>query len=257
MLLRLEPMLRRAYGRGFALVGGWGKATAKECNICGGVFHSFVVLSSGDALCPRCGSLDRQRGLWYLLNHPPQQWDAAQSQTSEPILHRGAAVLHFSPSRVLRRKLTELAKQRGVEYVTTDYEGEFAADLRLDITQLPTHHTETFDVVLCYHVLEHIRDDRAAMRELYRVTKHGGILLAQTPFLEQATATTYENEAFTHTPDDRLTHFGQRDHLRIYSRSGLAERLTASGFTVHTLTLLATDFRFLHAPQNVVVGVKV
>ena len=55
-----------------------------------------------------------------------------------------------------------------------------AGIMELDITDLPFT-DECFDLILCSHVLEHVHDDRSAMRELYRVLAPGGIVVFETP----------------------------------------------------------------------------
>jgi len=133
-------------------------------------------------------------------------------------------VLHFSPSRPLYRRLKKVPE---IEYLSTDFEDEFLADCQYDITRIPEL-DEVFDLIICYHVLEHIPDDRAAMRELFRVLKKEGRALIQTPF---RLGEIYENPTIT-TPADREKHFGQADHVRVYSVEGLKNRLEQAGFRV-------------------------
>jgi len=80
--------------------------------------------------------------------------------------------------------------------------------------------------VICYHILEHIEDDIKAMKELNRILKPKGECIIQTPF---KTGEIYENEEVK-TEEERLIHFGQKDHLRIYSVKGLMNRLESVGF---------------------------
>ena len=100
-------------------------------------------------------------------------------------------------------------------------------DHNYDITAIPVKDNH-FDNILCYHVLEHIPDDRAAMQELFRVLKPGGKVIIQTPFKE---GEIYEDFSIV-SPEERLKHFGQEDHVRIYSVEGLNKRLKDSGFEV-------------------------
>ncbi len=87
---------------------------------------------------------------------------------------------------------------------------------------------QSYDLVLCYHVLEHIEADRQAMRELFRILRPGGYCLIQTPF---KTGEIYEDFSIVR-PEERLIHFGQADHVRIYSVQGLIDRLSQVGFAV-------------------------
>jgi SAM-dependent methyltransferase len=86
-----------------------------------------------------------------------------------------------------------------------------------------------FDALLCHHVLEHVPDDRAAMRELRRVLRPGGWAILQSPIRSRLEAT-LEDPAVT-DPRERERLFGQRDHLRQYGRD-YADRLRAAGFEV-------------------------
>jgi SAM-dependent methyltransferase len=104
-------------------------------------------------------------------------------------------------------------------------------DAQMDITKLGFS-PDTFDVIVCNHVLEHIPDDYAAMRELYRVLKPGGWALLQVPMSSQAT--TYEDPSIV-LPEDRQRAFGQPDHLRLYGHD-YTERLESCGFEVRVDT---------------------
>src|SRR6185295_8361218 len=87
-------------------------------------------------------------------------------------------MLDFSPSRSLYRKFKKIP---GIEYFASDYNNEFISDYQFDIAavNLPDNF---FDLVICYHILEHIPDDRKAMTELFRVLKPGKNIFIQTPF---------------------------------------------------------------------------
>lgn len=181
-----------------------------HCNICGKDLRRFVRLPDGDRLCPYCGSLARDRRLWRLL--------------LQANLGGGLRILDFSPSRCLSR---QLKLNDDIKYMSSDYAGEFPSDQHYDITNIALPDC-SFDLILCYHVLEHVENDRMAMKELFRVLDSGGTCIIQTPFREGGI---YEN-ALLRTPEERALHFGQSDHLRIYSVNGLKERLEASGFQV-------------------------
>jgi len=180
-----------------------------QCNICENQFSRFILLENLDELCPFCGSLSRNRLLWKILSED---------------LNIKSSVLHFSPSRSLYRKLKSLLP---INYTSTDFEDEFLADKQLDITQIDEPDSK-FDFVICYHVLEHIVEDEKAMKELFRVLKKGGKAIIQTPFKE---GEVYEDYSVT-SKAGRLKHFGQEDHVRVYAKKGLAERLEKAGFQV-------------------------
>jgi SAM-dependent methyltransferase len=106
------------------------------------------------------------------------------------------------------------------------------ADLRLDITDMDLPES-SFDLIFCSHVLEHVPDDRAAMRELRRVLAEGGLALVLVPY--RPGVTTYEDPSIT-SPLDRMVAFGQQDHVRIYG-SDLSDRLREAGFDVEDRTV--------------------
>lgn len=177
-----------------------------QCTVCDFRMSKFILLKKDDKLCPKCGSLSRTRRLWKFI---------------EPKI-QGAKILHFSPSRSIRTRLESLTN---VAYITTDFAGEFEAMKHLNIEAIDELDNQ-YDVIICYHVLEHIENDIKAMQELYRITKTGGICIIQTPFKE---GDIYEDFSLK-SEAERLLHFGQKDHVRIYSVEGLTNRLSGVGF---------------------------
>jgi len=99
-----------------------------------------------------------------------------------------------------------------------------------DIMNLPFA-DDVFDAVICNHVLEHVSDDRLAMKELYRVVKPRGWALLQVP-IALAIAESVE-DASVMTDTDRIRVYGQNDHVRLYARPDYVDRLTRSGFSVN------------------------
>jgi predicted SAM-dependent methyltransferase len=193
-----------------------GEARLNECPVCGNssVFEPYGYPPRAAAKCKTCGALKRHRLLYLYLKH------------RTPLFEEALSLLHFAPNPGLERVFRSLANLR---YVTADlYE---KADLKLDITgiDLPD---ESYDVILCYHVLEHVTEDRKAMRELYRVLKPGGWAVVQVPVSDDPD--TYEDPDIV-DPAERLKHFGQTDHVRLYGWRDFEDRLRAAGFqlTVH------------------------
>lgn len=183
------------------------------CNVCETHLRQFIHHETGDLICPSCGSLGRHRRLWLVLQ------DTLLSS-------KQASILHFSPSKIIQKKL----KSSNPNYVTTDYDGKLKADKSYDITNIDAP-DQAYDFIICYHVLEHIIEDTKAMSELFRILKNDGLLIVQTPFKD---GEIYEDTAIT-TPKERLKHFGQDDHVRIYSVKGLKTRLIQQGFSVEEL----------------------
>ena len=175
-------------------------------------FLAFGVIPRKNAMCPVCHSLERHRTLWLYL----------QDRTN--LFSQELYVLHFAPEEVLRRSLVNLPK---LKYVTADIE-RGKAMLQIDITDIPFE-AETFDVILCLHVLEHVPNDRRALDELYRVLKQDGWAILQSP-VDKLRDRTFEDPAIT-SSQDRERLFGQGDHVRVYGRD-YTERLERAGFTV-------------------------
>lgn len=98
----------------------------------------------------------------------------------------------------------------------------------MDLTMTPWRDA-SFDAILCNHVLEHIPDDRQAMRELFRVLRPGGWAILQVP-MDTRRATTFEDPTIV-SPKARERAFGQADHVRIYGLDYKA-RLESVGFVV-------------------------
>jgi len=190
------------------------RGDAVQCPICEHRFAHFRdAWNRPAAICWRCGSHERQRALWLYLDrlHPE-------------LLRDAGGLLHFAPEWCLERMLRRRA---GLRYVTGDLDPA-KAELQLDITRLPLR-DESFDAILCSHVLEHVEDDGAAMRELHRVLAPGGWLIVMVP-LDTARAHTYEDPSIR-SPADREREFHQFDHVRLYSPD-IAGRLRETGLSV-------------------------
>jgi SAM-dependent methyltransferase len=111
-------------------------------------------------------------------------------------------------------------------YVTADLRD--GLDLKLDIEDIDLP-DESFDIVVCSHVLEHV-NDRAALSELHRILRPSGRLILMVPIIE-GSDTTYENPAITSWRDRKL-HFGGGTHVRHYGRD-FRDRVRAAGFQLH------------------------
>ena len=191
-----------------------------QCSICEKKLNTFTKTLSNDFLCPFCGSLQRNRRLWLLLKNE--------------FLKPNSIVLDFSPSRCLYRKMKKI---KDIDYQSTDLSGDFIAENQFDITKIDVKN-ESYDLIICYHILEHIENDTLAMSELFRVLKPNSKILIQTPFKE---GEIYENPEII-ALKERLKHFGQEDHVRIYSINGLKLRLENAGFLIE----IKTDFKDEH-----------
>lgn len=114
-----------------------------------------------------------------------------------------------------------------LDYTTTDLNSPLA-DVKADICNLPFA-DNSFDSILCNHVLEHIPDDQKAMQEIFRILKPGGMAILQIP-LDMNRAKTFEDDSIT-DPKKRAEIFGQYDHVRVYGRDYF-NKLRDVGFDV-------------------------
>ena len=178
-------------------------------------FRKFLSYGYGkqrpNVLSPSTLSLERHRLLWlYLLN----ETDFFTSQKK---------VLHMAPEQCFLKRFKKLNH----DYTTADLNSPIA-DVKADITKLPFE-DNSFDIIFCNHVLEHIPDDTKAMQELLRVLKKGGMGIFQIP-QDLNRETTFEDDSIT-DPKERAKIFGQYDHVRVYGRDYF-DKLKSIGFKV-------------------------
>ncbi len=187
-----------------------------ECTVCGSHFRKFLpygrVDSRENALCPSCLSLERHRLLYRFLQEKTNFFTANLS------------VLHVAPEICFIKRFKNMPN---LDYKTADIESPWA-DIRMDIMDIKLPEN-TFDVIFCNHVLEHVPNDLVAMKQFYRVLKPGGWAILQSPIYYHL-ETTYEDPTIT-DPKEREKHFGQDDHHRIFGRD-YADRLREAGFVV-------------------------
>ena len=168
-----------------------------------------------NALSPGTLSLERHRLLWLYLNN------------STNLLKSKIRVLHIAPEQIFYRKFK---KNIYWDYTTFDLKSPIA-DIKGNITNM-IFNDATFDLIICNHVLEHIVDDRAAMKEIYRVLKKDGIGILQVP-IDKSLKETYEDNTIV-SKKQRDKHFGQYDHVRVYGVD-YKDRLENTGFIVNLL----------------------
>lgn len=166
-----------------------------------------------NALSPSALSLERHRLLWLYLKNETDFFTSSKK------------VLHIAPEQCFLKRFKKL---QNLDYTTADLYSPIA-DVKADICDLPFEEN-TYDVVLCNHVLEHIIDDKKAMSELYRVLKPGGLGIFQIP-QDLNLKTTYEDFSIT-SKEERKKHFGQYDHVRVYGKDYF-DKLRKVGFKVN------------------------
>ena len=183
-------------------------------------FRKFLpygyVRQRPNALSPSTFSLERHRFLWLYL------------QRKTDFFTKPLKVLHIAPEQCFYKRFRG---QGNLDYTTLDISSPLA-DVKADICSLPFEEN-TYDVIFCNHVLEHIIDDGKAIRELYRVLKIGGWAVLQVPQDLQRDCT-YEDFTIT-SSKERTRHFGQYDHVRLYGRD-YCTRLEKEGFAVFSIT---------------------
>jgi len=207
------PQARRIY---FNLRCLWYLGNRYICPCCNGRFRKFLpfgVKPRANALCPRCGSLERHRLLWLYL----------KNRTN--FFKDNLKVLDIAPMDFFQQKCKALPN---LNYISADISSPIAM-IKMDITNISMRDNQ-FDCIICYHVLEHIPDDQKAMRELFRVLKPGGWAILQSP-IDYHRDKTFEDQNIV-LPEERERIFGQKDHVRIYGRD-YKDRLERAGFTVN------------------------
>jgi SAM-dependent methyltransferase len=218
ILIRLSFLLRPA----LALLL---KGSRYTDPIDGKSFRMFLPYGYGtqrnNVLSPSTLSLERHRLLWLYLKNETDFFTAPKK------------VLHFAPEQEFYKRFK---KQNNLDYTTTDLFSPLA-DVKADICNLPFE-DNSYDIILCNHVLEHIPDDTKAMQELYRVLKPGGMGIFQIP-QDISRTTTFSDDTII-DPKERAKIFGQYDHVRIYGLDYF-DKLRSIGFQVeevkHTETI--------------------
>lgn len=183
----------------------------RSCNICGftGIFHPRAGMRPRyDARCPNCKSLERHRLVVLAMEE-------------HGVSPAGLRVLHVAPERSLRH----IVSAEAASYTTTDLYAD-DVDVRGDIEKLPFD-DGSFDLVVCNQVLEHV-DDTAALSQIFRVLATDGRAILTTPVVEGWDLT---YEVATETEAERLLHFAQDDHLRIFGRD-IRDRIRSAGFEI-------------------------
>ncbi len=180
------------------------------------VYAELGVVGGGlrDTECPWCRSNDRERLLYLVLR---RRTDLFRSPLR---------VLHVAPEARLRRVIARAQRT----YETTDLAMP-GVDFHSDLGAIPRPDS-SYDAIVCSHVLEHVADDRLAMRELHRVLAPGGWAALQVPIATRAEHTDEESPDAPLPPDERAQRFGDPTHRRLYAEGDYVRRLGEAGFAV-------------------------
>lgn len=179
----------------------------------GGIPWKHETQNSENMVCPACGSFDRERLIVLAL----QREELKQKR-----------ILQIAPSNAIDNFLKS---QENAGYDTCDLFME-GVTFKADLQHMDMVEKESYDIWICSHVLEHVKDDKKAMEELYRITKKGGYGLVLVPIdLNQK-----ETEEEWGRPEEECwRRFGQDDHTRKYAKHDFIKRLELAGFEVEEL----------------------
>ncbi len=199
------------------LIAFWLKGKKYTDPIDGKSFRTFLPYGyeqpRENVLSPSTLSLERHRLLWLYLKNETDLFSKSQR------------LLHFAPEQAFYKRFKRL---QHIEYTTTDLNSPLA-EVKADICMLPFP-DNSFDVILCNHVLEHIPNDTKAMQELYRVLKPGGWGVFQIPQDLKRDKTFEDNSIID--KKERAKIFGQYDHVRVYGKDYF-DKLRSIGFNVN------------------------
>jgi SAM-dependent methyltransferase len=191
----------------------------RYCSVCDRVVDREFAPGPGgrpDASCPRCGSLERHRFLAVALG------------VLRPTLGDIGLLLDIAPSAQTTKMLRGLGAR---QYVRLDLGADpRRVDVFGSVTELPFA-AGSVDVLVCYHVLEHVPDDLAGMREIARVLSEDGVAIVQVPW-RPGTVTDEDPDA---PEDERVRRFGQADHVRYYG-DDFEDRLVSCGLAMQRIT---------------------
>lgn len=196
------------------------------CNACGWTGSQFLDFHSGyghvyrNAICAGCLSHPRHRSYNFVIKDLFSKLDMAKK----------IRVLHFAPEPQIEKLLRAYPQ---VDYLSVDIDYRRAMR-KEDITAL-SFSDNTFDVIICIHVFEHINNDKKAMQEVCRVLKPGGLALLDVP-IDESRDVTYEDATIV-DPVERTNAFWQWDHVRLYGND-YGQKLQAAGFDVERRYLI-------------------
>lgn len=210
---RIKRYVKYAYHLNLARRGEF-----KKCPICNKDLAMFLPYGKKSIHCPNCSSFPRHRALWlYMSKHA--------------LLKENISILHISPEPAFFESFKNKNNYVAIDKFSNGYSYPKSV-LRMDIEHLDFD-DNTFELIICSHVLEHVDNDYKALREMARVTKQDGSVLVMVP-IETKFDRTYENKNIV-KPTERRKHFGQQDHLRLYGMDFPA-RTVECGFDCQVYT---------------------
>ena len=233
LIIAMQRVKNRFRSLGYQLTLLPKKGKGYTCNYCGAMYSSFITLelpeqsrevllkydvvsgAGANNICPKCLSISRERIVKIAIEHFFVWGDKS--------------ILLFGPSEKEFSLLRKVGKVTTIDLLPAYYRHVDPAIIFGDATHL-SFGSETYDYIIANHILEHIPEDMAAMKEIYRVLKKGGTALLQVPYSEQLEITIEEPDI--NDPQLQSKLFGQADHVRIYALKDYIRRLQEAGFTV-------------------------
>lgn len=190
------------------------KIYSKYCLLCGSrikdfeeggwtdspLFYEKHIIGGGkrsNCICPVCKCNDRMRWVYYTICKHTD------------MLKEKCRVLYFAPEKQIVDTL--FLEEKGMVFYGADISSR-RGNIQVDMTNI-CFKNDYFDYVVANHVLEHIQDETAALREVYRVLSPGGKFIFSFPICTDCE--TFDDESIV-SKEDRLRFYGQEDHVRLY-----------------------------------------
>ena len=207
------------------------RRTPRHCPICSFSGYFLTANRLPESRCPNCSSKERDRVFQLALQQ--QAIDVTDKK-----------ILHFSPERPFWRRWRHLPG-----YVSGDVKKNKVANTQIDVTKIQFG-DQSFDLLICHHVLEHVPDDKQAMAECFRVLKSGGTAFFSVP-LRDDSAETFEPPVSM--PKEEVERICGWDHKRIYGQD-FPGKLKAAGFEVSEVQFSSAEAERFQLRSNLVDG---
>lgn len=190
------------------------------------LLHGYKYFGKGEMIsvnkysCSNCGASDRERLYSYWINQKLQ----------DKTIKKDSRIIHFAPETALSDKFK---KQLFTNYYTADLHMK-NVDFNVDLHKLPFD-DNSYDFFICSHVLEHVKNDKKAIQEIFRVTDKKGLGIFVAPIIPDLKETIEDPTIVK--PEDRWRLYGQDDHVRLYSHDDFVNKITNSGFKLLQLDI--------------------
>ena len=177
--------------------------------------------------CPNCKSLGRSRLIPFSVDY-------------FNLVKPGLKVLHVAPNKI-EYKGVKMKLKNVLQYDKLDIRDVEHVNLVEDLTQL-TLKDYTYDLVVIWHVFEHIVEDTKAISEVYRILKPQGNLLLSVPIFPDNNPTTFEDQSILY--ENYLQVHGHEDHCRSCG-TDYFKRFEKQGFKTRELKVSNLDYSLI------------